>query len=127
MKRFAHIYSLLLLSLIPACAAYNSSSSDPTLYNEATLQTGGDPNFASAYRVITTRCSYCHIQPSHAQWNNLTSNSLWVASGYVIKGSASTSPLILKCFLNGTGNMPQSNDMTQAEFDQLKTWINNMP
>jgi uncharacterized membrane protein len=117
---------VLLVAVIfgSGCAVSNSSSSDSTQYVEAVIEIAGDNNFSPAFAVIQNRCASCH---NHTSWNNLTSNALWQASGYVIKGSPSTSVLITNTYRNGTGNMPPSNTLTQAEFDLLKTWISNMP
>jgi mono/diheme cytochrome c family protein len=117
-------FAFVMAVLNSSCAGYNSSSQDDALYNEAVLEVGGDPNFAAAYAIIQTQCASCH---SHSAWNNLNSNSLWVASGYVIKGQANSSVLIQKTFQNGTGNMPPSNTLSSSDFNTLKTWINNIP
>jgi hypothetical protein len=114
--------AVILSLLTGACAAYNSSSGDEGQYLEAVIDTGGDPNFAVAFGVVQNRCMGCH-----ASWSNLTSNALWIASGYVKKGQASNSILITRTYRNGTGDMPPSNTMTQAEFDSVKNWINDMP
>ncbi len=117
-------FVLLVAVLTSSCAAYNSSSQDDALYSEAILETGGDPNFAPAFAIIQSQCASCH---SHSAWNNLNSNTLWVASGYVIKGQANSSILIQKTFQNGTGNMPPSNSLNSSDFNTLKNWINNIP
>ena len=116
---------VLLTSLITgACAQYNSSSQDEVLYIEPVIESGGDPNFAAAFTIIQNQCASCH---SHSVWNNLNSNALWLASGYIIKGQASNSILIQKTFQNGTGNMPPSNTLNSTDFNALKNWINNIP
>lgn len=117
-------FAFTLALLLTSCAAYNSSSQDESVYSEATLETGGDPNFAAAFSIIQTQCASCH---SHTSWNNLNSNALWMASGYVIKGQAAGSVLIQKTFQNGTGNMPPSNSLSATDFNTLKNWINNIP
>ena len=118
------VLAFLIVILTSSCAAYNSNSQDDALYNEAVLETGDDPNFAPAFAIIQNQCASCH---SHSAWNNLTSNSLWLASGYVIKGQASGSVLIRKTFQNGTGNMPPSNSLNSTDFNTLRNWINNIP
>jgi uncharacterized membrane protein len=117
-------YAFLIAFLATSCAAYNSSSQDDSVYTETVIETGGDPNFSAAFSIIQTQCASCH---SHSSWNNLNSNALWLASGYVIKGQASNSVLIQKTFQNGTGNMPPSNTLSSTDFNTLKTWINNIP
>lgn len=117
-------FVLLALFFTGGCAQYNSSSQDESVYNESVIESGGDPNFSTAFTIIQNQCASCH---SHASWNNLNSNALWIASGYVIKGQAGNSVLIQKTFQNGTGNMPPSNTLNSSDFNALKNWINNIP
>ncbi len=117
-------FAFFIVALTSSCAAYNSSSQDDALYNEAVLETAGDPNFAPAFAIIQNQCASCH---SHSAWNNLNSNTLWIASGLVIRGQANSSILIQKTFQNGTGNMPPSNSLNSTDFNTLRNWINNIP
>jgi hypothetical protein len=120
---------LLVLSIFwVACADYNSSTSDDLEYVETTAN-DADPNFLRAFEIIKNRCADCH-NPSdrHSEWYSYNTNAKWIKSGLVVKGDVDKSSLITKTYLYGAGgSMPQENDLSPEEYEDLKTWINEMP
>lgn len=115
MIRTAFILQVFLI--LASCADYNSSTFDQSAYNQV--------NVAGPIGIVMNRCASCH---QHSSWNLLTTDQLWVSSGYVIKGSSANSLLIQKLYRNGGGgNMPPQNDLTQTEYTALKNWIDSMP
>jgi hypothetical protein len=120
---------LLMLSIFwVACADYNSSTLDDLEYVEVTANET-DLNFARAFEIIKNRCANCH-EPNHPhqEWKSYNSNARWInESGVIVKNDAANSPLIKRTMRNGpSGNMPRDNSLTEQEYEDLKTWINNM-
>ena len=117
---------LLMLSIFwVACADYNSSTSDDLEYVEVTANDANDTNFARAFGIIKTRCANCHV---HQEWNSFNTNQKWINSPWIEKRDAANSKLINRTKnYSRSGDMPRDDNLPGQEYEDLKTWINNMP
>ena len=118
----------LFLFLFVGCQDYNSNSSDRSKFGPIVLDES-DPNFTPAYNITQNRCVSCHSSPIHNHWSTYTSNEKWLDSGMIVKGDPDNSIFIQRIINYGgtSSNMPQGGSaLPQAEYDALRTWIENI-
>lgn len=102
----------------------NSSSSDSAVYTKTPVIVL-DPakpevsRLATAFAVIKTNCIGCH------SGMNLTTDAAWLDSGYIAKGSPTTS--VLYCRIQGSGcgaqDMPKDSTISADDLNKIKVWI----
>lgn len=117
---------ILILSLLIfwGCQDTNSNSYDKDKYSE----TGdGDPAFKAAYSVLQTRCISCH---DHGSWSKYNTSEKWIASGLVVAGDTTNSPVIYKIhnFGGPSSNMPLggSTGIPGSEYQALLDWVEGL-
>lgn len=131
MKRSNTIVLVLFVLISTAvglgsCANYNSNSFDETVYRDPAVDKS-DQNFGPAFAILTgQKCLGCH-----GDFTSLTSSAAWVSAGAsrsVIPGNPDDSPLIkrLKNF-TPPGDMPLGDSLTDAEYQTLRAWVQNIP
>ncbi len=121
------LFVFILVVFSGSCANYNSNSNDADAYRVLTGDPN-DPNFEQAFNVLDTKCIWCH--PYHDYFSSLNTSQKWVDTGQVVKGNPDNSTLIrrLRRFGNDSNsNMPIGADITDAEYQILRSWIENIP
>jgi hypothetical protein len=113
----------LYLFLLVSCQNTNSNSFDIQQYGSTTIS--GSTNFQAAYPILQNRCASCH---THSSWASYKTEEAWIASGYVVAGSADNSQVINRLFnYSSSGDMPKDGGpLPQSEYDVLVNWTDNI-
>ncbi len=118
-------FPIVLLLSVSCGPVENSATSDKSKFGPPIDITGSTPLFASV-RASLTKCQNCH-----GNWLSLT-ESQFVSTGLVVKGSPEGSQLYFRNQLAMTGpgpkNMPTMGypAMTSAEIQTMIDWINGL-
>jgi mono/diheme cytochrome c family protein len=117
--RFAAL--VVLVASVAGCDLVSGSNNVLSAKRSAFLDPVGSPRFEAVRSILSTSCVSCHSNfPGYSE-------ASWIALGYVVPGSAMTSPLYMKLRGSNTGgaeNMPSGAPALPA--DQLlaiRSWI----
>lgn len=119
------ILLLASLAFLTSCQDTNSNSNDRARFSpigEDPL----DPNFGTAYRVITNRCISCHY---HTSWIELKDSASWAKRPDLIIPGDSTRSFLISKIVNsgGNGNMPpNTTSIPDTEYQAIIKWANEM-
>lgn len=108
------IFQFLILA---SCQVYNSASNDQVQYSS-----DGTP-FGDAKVIFSMKCTPCHDYYSKTELE-LT------ALGLLAPGDIYSSALYSRLkgsSVGGLENMPSNGQLTDAELDKVKIWIESMP
>jgi hypothetical protein len=124
-KKNGHVKIFIILLLSSSCVqTQNSSSGDQGLYEKTVIDTSTPTGhrFSDAFTVIKTNCVGCHASM------NLTTEELWLDSGYISAGAPASS--ILYCRIQGsacgTQDMPKDGTISNDDLNKVKVWIENL-
>lgn len=104
----------------------NSNSFDTSFGSTVRCADSSYTALCDANEIIYDQCINCH-DGSHDDWSEYITDAAWIASGSVVKGSPDSSSLITK-LKNLSGNMPvDAPQISEEDYQVLRTWITNMP
>jgi mono/diheme cytochrome c family protein len=117
---------LLLIIALSSCGqSFNSNTSDFALIASNFCTDQSNARLCAANEILQTKCANCHTDDIHANWTTYSTDAQWIASGSnrVVPGNADASTIITK-LKNYGGNMPdQAPELTDAEAQALRDWI----
>lgn len=119
--------SLIFLTLLlSACGqSFNSNTSDFNLIASNFCTDQSNLRLCAANEILQNKCANCHTSAIHAAWTSYSTDAEWLAAGNnrVVAGDADASTIITK-LKNYGGNMPdQAPELTDAEAQALRDWI----
>ncbi|MBK24569.1 MAG: hypothetical protein CME70_11295 [Halobacteriovorax sp.] len=123
--RFAILLYLLVAS---SCIQSDNSNTFDRAFSEnigIDRSTPKGERLYQAYIVLKENCMSCHTG-YHNDWNSNKTDQGWISSGQIEPNDSYSSSLVIR-LKNIGGNMPKDKpQISEAEFDLITNWIDNI-